>query len=329
MRSTRLVFAAVYAAIVTSSAAAFVVVPHGASAPSATAIRSSTEDSNKSDNIPRLPEVSDGLHSRRDAFTTSGAALASILLGSTLSPSPTFAVAADYGTEKRTVLLTGANSGIGYDAACRMAARGHKIILACRTAAKANDTVDRIKADLSDAGNDIGSLDLVPLECDLASLQSIDSFAGALKDLSAIDSLCLNAGLARDTAATDVLRTKDGFELTVGTNHLGHFYLNSLLLPLVKRNTGRIVITASGVHDPDGPGGAQGEKATLGDLAGMEAGPGFEMVDGGPFNADKAYKDSKVSWKICMQCSNHIPQLLYSVISAHKTDSKLQSTYCS
>ena len=76
---------------------------------------------------------------------------------------------------------------------------------------------------------------------------------------------------------------------------MGHFYLNGLLLPQVKRTTGRIVVTASGVHDPDGPGGAQGEKATLGDLAGMAAGPDFESVDGAPFNPDKAYKDSKVS----------------------------------
>ena len=56
-----------------------------------------------------------------------------------------------------------------------------------------------------------------------------------------------------------------------------------------------IVVTASGVHDPDSPGGAQGETATLGDLTGLERdGNMFEMVDGNPFNADKAYKDSKV-----------------------------------
>jgi hypothetical protein len=91
-----------------------------------------------------------------------------------------------------------------------------------------------------------------------------------------------------------VARTKDGFELTVGTNHLGHFYLNSLLLPQLKSD-GRIVVTASSLHDPDSPGGAQGKTATLGDLTGFERdGKFFEMVDGEPFNADKAYKDSKV-----------------------------------
>lgn len=84
----------------------------------------------------------------------------------------------------------------------------------------------------------------------------------------------------------------------LGTNHLGHFYLNHLLLPQIKDN-GRIVVTASGVHDPDSPGGAQGVPATLGDLSGFETAVAsgnakFDMVDGAAFNADKAYKDSKL-----------------------------------
>lgn len=84
----------------------------------------------------------------------------------------------------------------------------------------------------------------------------------------------------------------------VGTNHFGHFYLNHLLLPLIQPS-GKIVVTASGVHDPASPGGAQGVPATLGDLEGLTRdGPNFSMVDGNEFNADKAYKDSKVSWLV-------------------------------
>ena len=84
----------------------------------------------------------------------------------------------------------------------------------------------------------------------------------------------------------------------VGTNHFGHFYLQHLLLPSVSNDGGRIVVTASGVHDPDSPGGAQGVPATLGDLKGLEKeGKACEMIDGGAFNADKAYKDSKVRSK--------------------------------
>jgi hypothetical protein len=81
----------------------------------------------------------------------------------------------------------------------------------------------------------------------------------------------------------------------VGTNHLGHFYLNHLLLPKIETSSGKIVVTASGVHDPESPGGAQGKTATLGNLEGFERdGKNFEMVDGEPYNGDKAYKDSKV-----------------------------------
>ena len=83
--------------------------------------------------------------------------------------------------------------------------------------------------------------------------------------------------------------------LLVGTNHFGHFYLTQLLLPLLEPTAGKIVVTASGVHDPQSPGGAQGVPATLGNLQGLEQlGKECEMLDGGAFNADKAYKDSKL-----------------------------------
>lgn len=66
---------------------------------------------------------------------------------------------------------------------------------------------------------------------------------------------------------------------------------------LLDRNA-HITVTASGVHDPESPGGAQGVPASLGDLKGLEElGRQCEMLDGGTFNADKAYKDSKVRWK--------------------------------
>lgn len=80
----------------------------------------------------------------------------------------------------------------------------------------------------------------------------------------------------------------------VGTNHLGHFYLHHLLVPYLS-SSANLVVTASGVHDPESPGGAQGSLATLGNLEGLERdGKNFEMVDGNAFDPDKAYKDSKV-----------------------------------
>ena len=161
----------------------------------------------------------------------------------------------------------------------------------------ANDSEDALEAIST-----IKNIKLIPMECDLSDLKSVDKFVTELKsksDGALFDAVCYNAGVARNTEAKDVARTAQGFELTIGVNHLGHFYLNHLLMPLMNKETGRIVVTASSVHDPDSPGGAQGKTATLGELKGLEdavaSGTGkFDMVDGGEFNADKAYKDSKL-----------------------------------
>jgi len=176
---------------------------------------------------------------------------------------------------------------VGFEACKRLAEGGATVVMACRTLEKAQGAVDKIRA------ADVSSGVLIPAECDLASLKSIESFAKNLPiQSSSIDTLCLNAGISRNTEAKDCARTVDGFELTVGTNHFGHFYLNHLLLPKMAP-TGQIVVTASSVHDPESPGGKQGATATLGDLRGMNS-RDFEMIDGNSFNADKAYKDSKL-----------------------------------
>ena len=131
-----------------------------------------------------------------------------------------------------------------------MAKQGHEVILACRSFFKANDAATRIQMELDDP-----NLKLIPIECNLADLNSIKACIDDISQSSSkkIDAVCLNAGIARNTAAKDVLRTDQGFELTIGTNHLGHFYLTNQILPLINKG-GRIVVTASGVHDPDSPG---------------------------------------------------------------------------
>lgn len=239
-----------------------------------------------------------GQQSRRSAIETSGKILAGLLLASTVSVNQA-AQAASSGYSDlppQTIVMTGSNSGIGYDAAKRMAERGHTIILACRTLDKATDAANRIKDELSSSVQ----VNLIPKECNLASLKSIQKFTNDMNESSInIDALCLNAGISRNTSAKDVLRTNEGFELTIGTNHLGHFYMVQKMLPLLEKGQGkRIVVTASGVHDPESPGGAQGSKATLGDLSGLEKmtkdGVPFDMIDGGDYDADKAYKDSKL-----------------------------------
>eukprot|EP00579_Thalassiosira_antarctica_P005718 CAMPEP_0201885240 /NCGR_PEP_ID=MMETSP0902-20130614/18374_1 /ASSEMBLY_ACC=CAM_ASM_000551 /TAXON_ID=420261 /ORGANISM="Thalassiosira antarctica, Strain CCMP982" /LENGTH=432 /DNA_ID=CAMNT_0048414371 /DNA_START=26 /DNA_END=1324 /DNA_ORIENTATION=- len=243
---------------------------------------------------------------RRSALSQGGVALSSLLLSPILmNQQPAYAADFNDGKKKR-ILITGSSSGIGMDAAQRMVLRGHEIVLACRTMDKANAAMDKIETNIANDSDDaveantlLKSLKLTPMACDLADLSSIDAFVKNLDGQQPFDAVCYNAGLARNTGASDVARTKEGFELTVGTNHLGHFYLHQKLLPLINKDSGRIVVTASGVHDPDSPGGAQGELATLGDLQGFEnavanGSKQFDMVDGGEFNADKAYKDSKL-----------------------------------
>ncbi|GAX19365.1 protochlorophyllide reductase [Fistulifera solaris] len=221
------------------------------------------------------------LATRRDVLIQSS----SVVLASLLSGKPALAAAPS------TILITGANSGVGFEACKRLAQDGHNLILACRTIEKATAAANKLNP-LSGGGS------IMPAECDLASVKSIDGFVNKLPGLlgsgAKIHAVCLNAGLSRNTAAKDCARTADGFELTVGTNHFGHFYLNHLVLPFVDPN-GKIIVTASGVHDPESPGGAQGEPAGLGTLDGLaRQGKSCEMIDGSRFNADKAYKDSKL-----------------------------------
>lgn len=160
---------------------------------------------------------------------------------------------------------------------------GHQVICACRTQSKAES-----------AAMACGS-GALPAVCDLADLSSVAEFARSDLARSA-DTLVLNAGLAMNTADKIPRRTKDGFELTIGTNHLGHFYLYRLLEDELKKKQGfRLVVTASPVHDPTSGGGSVGSTATLGDMAGLAGGAGFEMIDGGPYDPDKAYKDSKLA----------------------------------
>jgi len=118
----------------------------------------------------------------------------------------------------------------------------------------------------------------------------------SLRGLS-LTAACLNAGLAPSIKDYGARRTEDGFERTVGVNHFGHLKMvQSGLVPMLEKGErGRIVVTASGVHDPDSPGGKQGSAAGLGALSGIElSGRGCEMIDGGKYDPDKAYKDSKL-----------------------------------
>ncbi|WP_052039554.1 MULTISPECIES: SDR family NAD(P)-dependent oxidoreductase [unclassified Prochlorococcus] len=194
----------------------------------------------------------------------------------------------------RRILLTGASSGIGYQAAVRMHRAGHHLILPCRDRSTATATLKKLSEETIQHQEERGTLSAPVL--DLADLASVKHCADELLSIGEpIDTLILNAGL-QYTGAAKAQLSSQGYELTIAVNHLGHQALSIHLLPLLDTGTSpRVVVTASEVHDSNSPGGRFGKPAGLGDLTGLKTGAGFEMIDGSSsFNADKAYKDSKL-----------------------------------
>jgi protochlorophyllide reductase len=197
----------------------------------------------------------------------------------------------------RDVVITGASSGVGLAGAKLLSAAGHRVTLACRTEAKAEAAAAACSAYAAAAPRSVARAggSARGAVCDLGSMASVRDFAASLKG-KRIDVLVCNAGLARGQSEALPCRTADGFEETVGVNHLGHFLLLNLLAPTLAASGpgARLVLTASPVHDPLSGGGKVGSLASLGKLDGLAAGPRFEMLDGGAYDPDKAYKDSKL-----------------------------------
>jgi NAD(P)-dependent dehydrogenase (short-subunit alcohol dehydrogenase family) len=142
-----------------------------------------------------------------------------------------------------TVLVTGANSGLGFEATKAFVDNGASVIMACRSTERGQQAATEIREQTDGTA---GSLDV--RHCDLASLDSVDSFATEVtQEYDTLDVLCNNAGVMAIPRA----ETEDGFETQLGVNHLGHFALTGHLLPLLIRNdsTSRIVTHSSGLHE--------------------------------------------------------------------------------
>ena len=140
----------------------------------------------------------------------------------------------------RVAVVTGANSGLGFETALGLAAHGAEVVLACRDEERGADAAGRIHARLPGATVAVSRLDLA----DLASVRlfAAEFFGNHVGQ----DILVNNAGVM---ALNERRTTADGFEMQFGTNHLGHFALTGLLLPaLVARPAARVVSVSSGAH---------------------------------------------------------------------------------
>ena len=141
----------------------------------------------------------------------------------------------------KTVIITGANTGIGKETAIDLAKRGARVVIACRDEQRALTALRDIKTESR-------SNDVYFKKLDLASLSSVRRFASEiLQEEERIDVLINNAGVM----FTPYWLTEEGFEMQFGVNHLGHFLLTLLLLQRIKDTpNSRIVVVSSHAHYP-------------------------------------------------------------------------------
>ena len=189
-----------------------------------------------------------------------------------------------------TVIITGTSSGVGLYAAKSLVARGWYVIMACRNVEKTYNAAQMV-------GISPENYTIIPV--DLASLGSVRYFVQQFRATGrSLDALLCNAAIYMPLLKAP-LKSPEGYELTMATNHLGHFLLCNLLLEDIKKSTysdRRVVILGTVTHNPDELGGKIPPRPDLGDLEGFAAGfkEPITMANGKTFEPVKAYKDSKV-----------------------------------
>lgn len=202
----------------------------------------------------------------------------------------------------RIFVITGANSGIGFEAAKYLAEGGNHVILACRSQEKGEAAVEKIRKDNARAM-------VTFLELDVADFDSIRKFVNEFKSrFQSLNGLINNAGIA-DFKSKEVVRNKDGYEITMMTNHIGHVLLTSLLVDSLAQGvatsgSGRIVNVASTLHN------MEENPRMMKNIQKLDLDNFF--LDNAPedFNGLQAYKNSK----LC--------QILYTYKLAEELESK-------
>jgi len=191
-----------------------------------------------------------------------------------------------------TVVITGASSGVGLHATKALTDRGRHVVMACRNLEKARAAASslHIAAELTT---------LLPV--DLSAQESVRRFAAVFRDTGLpLDALVCNAAVYLPLLKQPA-RSPEGYEISVATNHLGHFLLCDLLLDALRRGVrqpARLITLGTVTANSEEFGGKVPipAPANLGDLQGLEAGfkAPIAMIDGKAFKAGKAYKDSKL-----------------------------------
>ena len=193
---------------------------------------------------------------------------------------------------QQTVIITGASSGVGLYTAKAMAQRGWHVVMACR--------------DLPKTATAAQSVGIPPdtysiIHIDLGSLESVRKFVQDFRATGkSLDALVCNAAVYLPLLK-EPMRSPEGYELSVATNHFGHFLLSNLLLEDLKASSApdkRLIILGTVTANSKELGGKIPipAPADLGNLQGLAAGfkAPISMIDGKPFKAGKAYKDSKL-----------------------------------
>ena len=197
-------------------------------------------------------------------------------------------------SHKPTVIITGASSGVGLYATQALVMRGWFVVMACRDLAKAQGAAQSLSINPS-------SYTVMPI--DLGSQASVRSFAQTFIDSALPLRVLLNNAASYQPRLKQPARPPEGFELSVATNHLGHFLLSRLLLrTLISNHTvqapARLITLGTVTANSEEFGGKVPipAPADLGQLQGLEAGflAPVAMIDGKAFKPGKAYKDSKL-----------------------------------
>jgi protochlorophyllide reductase len=193
-------------------------------------------------------------------------------------------------SSKPTVIITGTSSGVGLWSAKALADKGWYVVMACRNIPKTEKAAESVG---------ISKENYMVLPIDLGSLVSVRDFVAKFRATGrSLDALVVNAAIYLPLIK-EPMRSPEGFELTMATNHLGHFLLCNLLLEDMKKSSygdRRMVILGTVTHNPDELGGKIPPQPDLGNLEGFAKGftAPISMANGKKFEPVRAYKESKV-----------------------------------